>query len=61
MIATKKTSEYDLAVALLGDLRALASRQGSEAAFAMRVRELRARYPGRPGLQNRLDNAGLPR
>jgi hypothetical protein len=61
MIATKKTSEYDLAVALLGDLRALASRQGSKAAFATRVRELRARYPGRPGLQNRLDNAGLPR
>jgi hypothetical protein len=31
MIATKKTSEYDRAVALLRDLRALAKRQGEEA------------------------------
>jgi hypothetical protein len=47
MIATKKTSEYDRAVALLHDLRALAKRQGEEAAFANRVLDLRAQYPGR--------------
>jgi hypothetical protein len=61
MIATKKTSEYDRAVALLRDLRALAKRRGGEAAFAKRVLDLRAQYPGRPGLQDRLDKASLPR
>jgi len=61
MIATKKTSEYDRAVALLRDLRALARRQGEEAALAKRVLDLRAQYPGRPGLQARFDEAGLPR
>ena len=61
MIATKKTSEYDLAVKLLRDLRALAERQGEEAGFAKRVLDIRARYPGRPGLQSRFDEAGLPR
>ena len=59
MIATKKTSEYDRAVALLRDLRALAKRQGEEATFAKRVLDLRAQYPGRPGLQDRF-NEGLP-
>jgi hypothetical protein len=53
MIATKKTSEYDRAVALLRDLRALAKHRGGEAAFARRVLDLRAQYPGRPGLQDR--------
>src|ERR1700736_3693375 len=33
MIATKKTSEYDRAAALLRALRALAKRQGEEATF----------------------------
>jgi len=61
MIATKKTSEYDLAVKLLRDLRALAERQGEEAGFAKRVLDIRAQYPGRPGLQSRFDEAGLPR
>lgn len=61
MIATKKTSEYDLAVALLRDLRALAKRGGEESAFAKRILDLRAQYPGRPGLQDRFDKAGLPR
>ena len=61
MIATKKTSEYDRAVALLRDLRALARRRGEEAAFAKRVLDLRAQHPGRPGLQDRFDKAGLPR
>jgi hypothetical protein len=61
MIAAKKTSEYDRAVALLRDPRALARRRGEEAAFAKRVLDLRAQYPGRPGLQDRFDKAGLPR
>ena len=63
MIATKKTSEYDLAVALLRDLRALAKRQGEDetAAFRKCVLDLRARYPTRPGLQDRLDRSDMPR
>jgi hypothetical protein len=63
MIATKKTSEYDQAVALLRDLRALAGRQGEveTAAFRKRALDLRAQYPARPGLQSRLDEAGFPR
>lgn len=63
MIAAKKTSEYDRAVTLLRDLRALAGRQGERgtAAFTKRVLDLRAQYPTRPGLQSRLDEAGLPR
>jgi len=63
MIATKKTSEYDQAVALLRDLRALAERQGEAgtAAFRKRMLDLRAQYPARPGLQSRLDGAGFPR
>jgi hypothetical protein len=61
MIATKKTSEYDRAVVLLRDLRALAKRRGEETAFAKRVLDLRAQYPGRPGLQDRFNEAGLPR
>ncbi len=61
MITTKKTSEYDQAVALLRDLRALAKHRGGESAFAKHVLDLRAQYPGRPGLQGRFDEAGLPR
>ena len=63
MIATKKVSEYDRAVAQLRDLRALAKRQGEDkpAEFAKSARELRARYPTRPALQERLDKSGMPR
>jgi hypothetical protein len=63
MIATKKTSEYDQAVALLRDLRALAERQGevATASFQNRVLDLRAEHRSRPGLQSRLDAAGFPR
>jgi hypothetical protein len=63
MIATKKTSEYDLAVALLRDLRALTKHQGEDetAAFRKRVLDLRAQYPTRPGLQDRLDRSDMPR
>jgi hypothetical protein len=62
MIATKKISEYDQAMTLLRDLRALAERQDetATAAFKRRMLDLRAQYPTRPGLQSRLDEAGLP-
>jgi hypothetical protein len=60
LIDTKKISQYDVAVTLLSDLRDLAARDGDPVAFAKRVRELRTRYAGRPGLLQRLDRAGLP-
>ena len=62
MIATKKTSEYDHAVTLLRDLRALAERQGEveTAAFNKRMLDLRAQYPTRPGLQEPPRRSGLP-
>jgi hypothetical protein len=62
LIAAKKTSDYDVAVALLRDLRVLAKRQGDSetATFRKRASALRAHYPSRPALQSRLDKSGLP-
>ena len=60
LIDTKKVSQYDAAVTLLSDLRDLAARDGDPVTFATRLRELRTRYAGRPGLLQRLDRAGLP-
>jgi hypothetical protein len=60
LIDTKKITQYDTAVTLLSDLHDLAGRDGDPGAFAKRVRELRTRYAGRPGLLQRLDRAGLP-
>ena len=44
LIATKLPKSYDRAVALLVDLRELAQRSASLAAFEARVRELRERH-----------------
>jgi hypothetical protein len=61
LIETKRPRDYDLAVTLLRDLRALADRQGDSAAFTERFLELRARHPRKPSLLERFDKAGLPR
>ena len=61
MIAAKKTSEYDLAVSLLRDLREVAERQDEAEQFSKRVLGIRERYPNRPALQERLDKAKMPR
>jgi hypothetical protein len=61
MIAAKKTSEYDLAVSLLRDLREVAQRQDEAEQFSKRVLGIRARYWNRPALQERLDKAKMPR
>jgi hypothetical protein len=61
MIAAKKTSEYDLAVSLLRDLREVAERQDEAEQFSKRVLGIRARYSNRPALQERLDKAKMPR
>ncbi len=61
MIAAKKTSEYDLAVSLLRDLREVAERQDEAEQFSKRVLGIRERYWNRPALQERLDKAKMPR
>lgn len=58
-IATKRASDYDAAVRLLQDLRALSARNGTLPAFSRRMAELRAAYAGRRGLLDRLKRAGL--
>jgi hypothetical protein len=59
-IETRRPSDYDLAVSLLGDLQALAEREGDSEAFSQRFDELRARHQRKPTLQERFDRAGLP-
>jgi hypothetical protein len=60
-IETKNPRDYDEAVALLCDLRALAERQGETAAFTHRFLALRVQHQRKPSLQQRFDKAGLPR
>jgi hypothetical protein len=59
MIETKKPKEYDAAIALLGDLKALAERDGGTAAFTRRIRQLREQHARKPSLLDRLDRARL--
>ncbi|WP_319462005.1 hypothetical protein [Micromonospora sp. RTP1Z1] len=59
MIETKRPKEYDAAVAILGDLKALAVRDGAIAVFNRRIRELRQQHARKPSLLDRLDRAGL--
>lgn len=59
MIETKKPKEYDAAVALLADLRALSERDDAIAVFRQRMRGLRQRHARKPSLLDRFDRAGL--
>lgn len=61
LIETKRPRDYDLAVTLLRDLRALADRQGDSAAFTKRFLELRAQHQRKPSLLDRFNKAALPR
>jgi hypothetical protein len=58
-IETRRPGEYDLAVSLLQDLKALAEREGNPDAFSRRFLELRTRHARKPTLQERFDRAGL--
>lgn len=60
LIETKNPRNYDIAVTLLSDLRALAERRGETAAFTSRFLALRQQHQRRPSLQERFDRAGLP-
>jgi len=59
LIRATKPKEYDHAVTLLIDLRDLATRQDRQQDAEHRVRQIRATYPNRPALLQRLDRAGL--
>jgi hypothetical protein len=58
-IETRRPSDYDLAVSLLQDLKALAEREGNPDAFSQRFLVLRVRHQRKPSLQERFDRAGL--
>jgi len=60
LVATMKPRDYDTAVHLLGDLRDLASQDGTRQTFDERVLQLRRQYPNRHALLRRLDAADLP-
>jgi hypothetical protein len=59
LISTKKQGEYDAAVQILVDLRALSERQGNQQAFGQRIGVLRAEHQRKPSLMERFDKAGL--
>ena len=59
LIESKRPTEYDAAVALLGDLRDLAVRDAGGPAFARRLRQLREQHARKPSLLDRLDRAQL--
>jgi uncharacterized Zn finger protein len=59
LIATKKPREYDEAVALLVDLKALGERDGLRKAFRGRMHQLRQEHARKPSLLERLERAGL--
>jgi hypothetical protein len=59
LIETKKPREYDTAVELLVDLRALSERDGQPATFTQRFGLLCQRHQRKPSLLERFDRAGL--
>jgi hypothetical protein len=59
MIATKKSAEYDAAVAVLEDLQVVAERADQASGFSVRLAELRARHQRKSSLVERIDQAGL--
>lgn len=59
LIETKSQRDYDTAVTLLCDLRALADRNGSLGAFTERIGDLRRQHQRKPSLMERFDAAGL--
>jgi len=59
LVKTSKPREYDLAIAILADLRDLAALTGQTEEFTSRFGQLRQRYSTRPSFQQRLIKAGL--
>lgn len=59
LIDTKRPGEYDNAVALLVDLKAVGERAGRAEEFERRIEELRLVHRRKPSLIARLDRAGI--
>lgn len=59
LIATRKPAEYDAAVTLLDELRALAQRDGHSDAFTTRANALRQTHARKPSLIDRLNRASI--
>ncbi|MBM3357765.1 MAG: hypothetical protein FJY54_08560 [Betaproteobacteria bacterium] len=59
LIATKQPKKYDEAVALLGDLRELAARDGRVQEHSARLRRIQEQHEGKPTFISRLRKAGL--
>jgi hypothetical protein len=59
LIDTKRPRDYDDAVKLLVDLRAIGEREGQPEHFARRLAQLRGQHQRKPSFIQRLDNAGL--
>lgn len=59
MIDSKKPAEYDAAVTLLTDLRALAEREDRHETFTLRANALRQTHARKPALMERFRLAGL--
>ncbi|MFC0432211.1 hypothetical protein [Kutzneria buriramensis] len=59
LIATRKPAEYDAAVTLLTDLRALAEREDRYDTFTLRTTALRQAHARKPTLIQRLEQAGI--
>jgi hypothetical protein len=60
LINTKKPRDYDTAVTLLADLRAVGDRKGEVEAFERRFHLLCGRHTRKPSFIERLERAGLP-
>lgn len=59
LIAARRPAEYDAAVTLLTDLRALAERENRNDTFALRTIALRQAHARKPSLIERLDRAEI--
>jgi hypothetical protein len=59
LVATKRPADYDRAVALLNDLRALAEQAGRLPNFHRCIGDLRDRHRRKVGLLERMSSAGL--
>ncbi|WP_426509522.1 hypothetical protein ACPPVO_01870 [Dactylosporangium sp. McL0621] len=59
LIATKRPTEYDVAVELLTDLQSLSERAGRRKAFRGRIHQLRFEHARKSSLLDRLERAGL--
>jgi len=59
LIASRKPTEYDTAITLLTDLRALAEREDRYDTFTLRTTELRHTHARKPSLIERFNRAGI--